>query len=106
VNQTGGLFVSEGGDMDAFSVTLKSRPASDVTLRVSTDATEASLSMSTLVFPPKGWDQPMVVTVTGVDDREVDGDIFFEVLVATATTLDTNYKGLDATVGVLNMDGE
>jgi hypothetical protein len=93
----GGLFVSEGGSSATFAVALRTAPETPVTLQfASSDATEATSSPSELTFTGATWDQPQVVTVTGVDDDEVDGVVPFTVdLVATSG--DPTYANLPAT---------
>jgi hypothetical protein len=47
------------------------------------------------------------VTVTGVDDDFVDGDIAFSVVVAAATSDDSNYAGLNGMdVSATTKDGK
>jgi hypothetical protein len=53
------------------------------------------------------WNVSQVVTVTGLDDVWVDGDISFNVTTGAASSSDTNYNGASVVdvVGVVNMDG-
>ena len=58
-------------------------------------------------MPFGNWNVPQTVTVTGVDDFEVDGDIGYSVILAAATSTDTNYNGLDPDdVSLTNLDDD
>jgi len=64
------------GNTGSFQVVLAAQPLSDVVLDLSSDDTsEASVSPTTLTFTPSTWSTPQAVTVTGVDDADVDGDV-------------------------------
>jgi hypothetical protein len=50
---------------------------------------------------------PQTVTVTGVDDSHVDGNIAYTVITAPASSADPSYNGRDATdVSVTNFDND
>lgn len=71
----GGTTVDESGATDIFEVVLLTRPASDVVLKVTSDDTgEAVVDKAELTFTSGNWDTAQSVTVTGVDDVQVDGD--------------------------------
>ena len=68
--------VTEAGSTDTFTVVLDAEPDSDVVIDLSTpDATEATVSLTSLTFTPTNWNTPQTVTVTGVNDDIIDGDI-------------------------------
>jgi hypothetical protein len=47
------------------------------------------------------------VTVTGVDDNLVDGDVAYSIVTAAATSSDGSYSGLNAAdVSVTNTDND
>ncbi|MDO9139132.1 MAG: Calx-beta domain-containing protein, partial [Methylobacter sp.] len=102
------LNTSENGTSDSFTVKLNAQPTTDVTVTLTgLDATEGSLSATTLTFTPENWNTPQTVTVTGVDDDLIDGDITYTL---TATTSgDSAYNGGNAktaTVAVTNSDND
>lgn len=71
--QSGGsTAVSEGGNADAYSIVLDSRPTGAVTITVETNGQVVS-SPSVLTFTPANWDVPQAVTVIAVDDRSDEG---------------------------------
>ncbi len=96
VNAPATLMVGESGSQATFSVVLQSQPTSDVTIDVtSSDTTEASVSVSALVFTAANWNLAQTVTVTGVDDVIDDGDQPFTILLGPATSADPMYAGID-----------
>ena len=117
-NDTAGVTVSTiSGDTDeygttaTFTVVLDSQPSDDVTIAISSnDATEGTVQPApplTLTFTDANWNLPQTVTVTGVDDDQVDGNITYAVILAAAASADTNYNGLDpADVSVTNLDND
>jgi hypothetical protein len=87
-------------DSDGFNVRLASQPSANVTVTVNTsDATEATItSGTTLTFTPTNFgNQP--VTISGVEDMMIDGDIDIFVN-ATAASTDTNYNGQTGTAPI------
>ena len=68
--------VTEIGSTDTFTVVLDAEPDSDVVIDLSTpDATEATVSLTSLTFTPTDWNTPQTVSVTGVNDTIIDGDV-------------------------------
>ena len=110
VTPTSGLTVSEAGTTsDTFTVVLDSEPLANVVVGLSSDdATEGSVSPSSLVFTPADWFTAKTVTVTAIDDGVDDGDIAFNVVTATATSVgDIKYHGLNpADVSVTAIDDD
>ena len=106
VNPTTGLTTTEAGGTAQFSVVLNTQPTADVTIPVSSsDTTEGTVAPQNLVFTPSNWDTVQTVTVTGVADNLEDGDIAYQVLLAAATSTDTNYNGIDPSdVSVTNAE--
>ena len=84
------LSISETGNTTAsFTVVLNAQPANSVVLSVTNpDATEFSLSTTSLSFSSVNWDVPQTVTVTGTDDRAVDGNqsVLLDLSINTALT--------------------
>lgn len=75
-----GLTTSEAGGTATFAVNLNSPPISPVTVVITpSDETEAMVTPATLVFDSANWNTTQTVTVTGVDDGEVDGRIDYTV---------------------------
>lgn len=90
---------TEAGGTALFSLVLNSEPLSSVTVGVnSSDTTEGSLgNISAITFAAGSWSTAQAITVTGVNDDVVDGNISFSVFVQAATSDDTNYNGVEDT---------
>ncbi|MGA2061415.1 MAG: MBG domain-containing protein, partial [Thermoguttaceae bacterium] len=108
VTPTSGLTTTEGGGTAQFSVALTSAPSDNVTIGISSnDTTEGTVSLSSLTFTTANWSTPQTVTVTGVDDSFIDGNIAYTIVTAPASSNDPNYNGLDAAdVSVTNTDND
>ena len=91
-----------------FNVVLDTPPSADVTIGISSnDSTEGTTGVTSLTFTTASWDTPQTVTVTGVDDLDIDGDIAYNIITAAAAMRDPDYNGLDAhDVSVTNLDDE
>ncbi len=98
---------SESGTTATFTVVLKSEPRADVTIPVaSSDTTEGSVAISTLVFTPANWDTAQTITVTGIDDVLADGDISYNIVLGSSTTTDPDYANITKNVAVINTNYE
>ncbi|MCK5688305.1 hypothetical protein KAI87_03490, partial [Myxococcota bacterium] len=100
--------VSEAGGSATFTVILQTQPTDDVSLAISSsDTTEGSVAPATLIFTTANWMTAQTVTVTGVDDDDVDGAQTFDIVIAAATSSDTHYAGIDPTdIMVINLDDD
>ncbi len=105
---TSGLITTEGGGTDSFYVVLNSQPTANVSINLSSsDATEGTAAPAALIFTPANWNTPQQVTLTGVDDALIDGNIAYNILTAPATSADAAYNGRDAAdVAALNLDND
>ena len=72
-----------------FQVKLKTEPTANVSVRIYvreegvgegkvSKAGAAPADSTTLTFTPQNWNANQTVTLTGVDDREVDGDVDYQ----------------------------
>jgi hypothetical protein len=96
VNPTSGLTTTEAGGVANFYMVLNSRPTSTVTIPLSiTNPAEGELSTPTVIFTPDNWNVTQAVTVKGVADNSVDGNIKYWVVTAPAQSLDPKYQDLD-----------
>ena len=102
------MITTEAGGQATFTVRLDRPPTTDVTIPVSSsDITEGTVSTSSLLFTPVNWNVAQTVTITGVDDVLVDGNIAYTIVLGTAITSDPLYVGLDPIdVSVTNTDNE
>jgi hypothetical protein len=108
VSPTSGLVTTEAGGTATFTVKLNTQPAANVTIGLSSsDTTEGTVSPASLTFTPSNWNTPQTVTVRGVDDQIVDGNVGYTIVTAAATSSDPNYNGLNAAdVSVTNNDND
>ncbi|MFH1021960.1 MAG: choice-of-anchor Q domain-containing protein [Planctomycetota bacterium] len=97
VTPTSGLVTTEAGGTAQFTVVLSDPPSANVSIPISSnDPSEGTVSTAMLVFTPANWYTPQTVTVTGVDDPSIDGNVPYTVLTGVATSADANYDLLDA----------
>jgi hypothetical protein len=103
---TAGLTTTEAGDTTTFTAVLNTQPTSNVTLTfTSSDLTEGTVTTS-ITFTSVNWNTPQTVTITGVDDATLDGDIPF-IITTAVTTTDTSYSTIIVpSVNVTNADDE
>ncbi len=119
VAPTSGLTTTEAGGTAEFTVVLDTEPTADVTVQAtSRDTTEGTLGATApgavdiangvrLLFTPANWDTAQTVTVTGVDDDALDGDVTYAIWVGDVASTDTNYHGFNPDdVEVTNEDDE
>ncbi|MEO1185493.1 MAG: lamin tail domain-containing protein, partial [Cyanobacteria bacterium J06636_27] len=97
--------VAEGSETDSYTVVLDSQPTTDVTINVSTGG-ETTVDLNTLTFTNSNWDTPQTVTITAVDDTEVENN-HSDTVSHTISSNDTNYSGITVdsiTVDIIDND--
>jgi Domain of unknown function (DUF4347)/NPCBM/NEW2 domain/Bacterial Ig domain/Cadherin-like/Putative Ig domain/Cadherin domain len=96
VTPTTGLVTTEAGTSASFSVVLTSQPTADVVISIATgDASEGSVSVSSLTFTAANWNIAQTVSVTGTQDFLTDGDQIYNVITGIVVSADANYSGFD-----------
>jgi len=108
VTPTSGLVTTESGGTATFSVFLNRQPTADVTICLSSaNPAEGTVSPASLTFNASDWSTPKQVTVTGVDDFKVDGDVTYTIVTAPAVSSDPGYNGVNPPdVSVVNLDND
>lgn len=108
VTPTSGLTTTEAGGTATFTIVLNSQPTGSVSIPLtSSDLTEGTVSPASITFTTANWNVPQTVTVTGVEDVLVDGNIAYTIITGAATSTDANYSGVNAAdVAVTNTDNE
>ncbi|MFN7982977.1 MAG: hypothetical protein U0Q11_14050 [Vicinamibacterales bacterium] len=108
VTPTSGLTTTEAGGTATFTIVLTSQPTANVTVGLtSSNTAEGTVSPSSVTFTSSSWNTPQTVTVTGIDDHVVDGNVAYTIVTAAATSSDVHYNGLDpADVSVTNTDND
>ena len=105
INPVDDLTTTEGGGAQKVEISLRSKPTALVSMSlVRSDFTEGTVSPANLIIDPATWPQPAKeITITGVDDILVDGNIVYTVTI-TASSTDSNYSGPVAVLTVTNHD--
>jgi CSLREA domain-containing protein len=108
VSTPSSVTTNEGGSSSQFTVVLDTPPSANVNIPLSvTDASEASLSMTTLVFTAANWNIAQTVTVTGLDDLFIDGNIGYSIITSNVVSADLAYNGMVVSdVSLTNIDND
>ena len=109
VTPRSGLFTSEDGTRQYFTVVLESEPTDDVTYSFqSDDTTEGAVALpNQFRFTASNWDVPRTVTVTGIPDFVDDDNVTYAVTSTLVSTVDANYLTLlPATVTLVNINDD
>jgi CSLREA domain-containing protein len=108
VTPTTARVTTEAGGTAQFTVVLNTQPTANVTINLSSSNTaEGTLSTNTLTFTAANWNVVQAVTVTGVDDAVVDGNIAYTIVTSNAISSDVAYSGLIiADVALTNTDND
>jgi hypothetical protein len=111
VDPTSGLVTDEDGGSDTFGVVQMSAPTADVTIPLSSsNVAEGTVAPASLTFTSSNWDTEQTVTVTGVDDMDIDGDIAYTIVTGDPTSTDPLYDAITAAdvsdVSVTNLDND
>jgi uncharacterized delta-60 repeat protein len=105
---TTGMATTEAGGVTSFTLVLTTQPTADVTIPVSSsDATEGTLAISSVTFTAANWNIPKTITITGIDDAAIDGNIPYSIVLGAATSGDASYSGVNlADLAAVNFDDE
>ena len=103
-NDTPGVMVSptsltiDEGSTGTYTVELNTQPSGDVTVAISSNNTDVTVSSSNLTFTSTGWDTEQTITVTAGQDADAAND---------TATLTHNPSGADyGSVGNTTLDGD
>jgi hypothetical protein len=99
------LQTTKSGGTATFNVALSTAPVAPVTITLNnSNSSEGTLSRSTVTFDSTNWNEPQAVTVTGLNDNQVNGGVTYQIT-GTASSQDTNYNNMGMTpVTVFNKD--
>jgi len=118
------LVVTEGGTTSAFQITLAASPSmypgfvsrfnvpqlpSQGIVKVnieSSDTSEFMVLPATLEFNVNNWNTPQTVTVRGVDDQTIDGDISGKITYEVSGDSFHLYRGVGSELDVTNRDND
>lgn len=99
---------NEGGRAATFTIKLESEPLTDVVIDISSsNEAEATVAPATLTFTKDNWFLNQTVTVTGVDDDTVDGDIAYEIILNVNEESDEWYANITPdNIELVNQDND
>lgn len=98
---------TESGGTATFNISLESQPTANVKLNlVSSNPAEGKVSTNSLIFTPDNWNTAQTVTVTGVDDAIVDGNVPYKILTSFDTTDPLYSVNKPADLLLTNIDNE
>lgn len=100
---------TEAGGTSQILVRLQTQPTGTVQVTaISSNTGEGTVSGSPLTFKESNWDENQFITVTGVNDERVDGNIFYQITLTPSSTTDTNYNSasLARTVSLTNTNDD
>lgn len=102
-----GLETTEAGGQATLKVALNRLPTADVTVAVTgLDASEGTLSATSLTFTTANWNRQQDIVITGVDDPAADGNVAYTLRLKAASA-DTAYNALlEDFASVVNRDDE
>ena len=105
---TSSYATTEAGGTVTLGVTLRAKPTADVTINIgATNAAEALVSPTSLVFTPDNYNVAQNVTVTGQDDAVDDGDVQYNVIVTSSESADPKFSAISSTLAYLrNLDND
>lgn len=101
------ITTDETGRTAIISVSLGSQPTADVTIPVtSSDPTEGTTDVDSLVFTSTDWSTVQYLTVTGVSDTTNDGNQSYTIHLGPAESADSAYNALEKTISATNLDAK
>ena len=109
INTTTGTTTEDGGSAD-FVFTLTSQPTADVIIPINSyDATENS-GPNQVVITPAEWNTGVTLTILGLDDAIVDGNIVDVVNTGNPSSADSDYNALNGNdvpqLTITNLDND
>ena len=98
--------VTEAGSSVVVDLVLSAIPDSEVAVAISvTDSTELAVSTNAVKFDKNNWNIPQSVTVSGVDDYLIDGDIGSQVKFKSTSDY-APFNGLEEAITFTTLDDD
>lgn len=102
ITESGGTTdVTENGVSDIYTVVLGSQPAADVTVTVAPDS-QVAVDQTSLLFTTGDWASPQTITVTAVDDPDLEGS-HSGIISHSASSGDSSYDGIPVASVTVNI---
>lgn len=98
---------TEASGTATFSISMDQAPSEDITVYLeSNDLTEGTVNPTSIVFSSSDWTEK-IITLTGVDDNELDGDISYRINLSAELSDNSKFPGgIDDYVVLVNEDNE
>ncbi|QOR36805.1 S-layer homology domain-containing protein [Clostridium sp. 'deep sea'] len=104
--EAGGTTSVTEGSTDQIAIKLATQPTDDVKITLApTDESEVALSSTSITIENAKWNVEHLVTITGVDDTDLDGDITSDINISS-TSPASDYNSLSKKVNVITKDNE
>jgi len=99
---------TETGVSASFTVVLTEAPVSDVVITLNSSNTlEGSVDKNAITFTSENWNAPQTVTVTGINDEVVDGNVSYAINFTEVASVDSHYNAQTINdLGVVNIDND
>ena len=101
VESGGSTEVTEDGATDTYSIVLDAPPTSDVIIFTNPDG-QVNADPTSLTFNQSNWANPQTVTVSGVDDGDVEG-LHTGAVSHTIASSDAAYQGINVATVVVDI---
>ncbi len=90
----GSTAVSEDGATDTYTIVLGAEPTNQVTVNISGGA-QLDVTSTSEIFDSSNWDQVRTITVSAIDDDDLEGN-HTGTITHTVDTTDPDYSGVEA----------
>ena len=102
------LTTYETGTTASVNVSLSAAPTDQVLIPVrSSDTSEGTVNTASLMFDGTNWNVPQVITVSSVDDHEIDGNVTYDITLGPVQSADPQYSALTVeSIHVTNVDND
>ncbi|MBW4680306.1 MAG: tandem-95 repeat protein [Microcoleus vaginatus WJT46-NPBG5] len=87
------LNTNEAGGTATFTIQLDTQPTADVSIAFTSSNTAEGTVTPSVTFNSTNWNTAQTVTLTGIDDNVVDGEIAYQIN-GTVSSTDTKYSAL------------
>ena len=101
---------TEDGGTSTFTVSLSTQPTDNVIIELTSNDVSEGTVQASVVKTIVDWNLETLVTVTGINDDFIDGNINYAIITGNVTSNDASYDALDGTsvadVSITNLDND
>jgi hypothetical protein len=94
------------GQTNSYTIELNSQPVNDVTVNVTCDSAQATISPSSVTFNSSDWNVPKTISVIGTEDLISEGSIRFNITNSISSTDPVYSTVVSAIVLATTLDNE